>query len=65
MMMINLDGAMVILKAVTCLMAVGQQGVKLYKRSRDPKDTKRGLKSESRGVELGSWISEYYLHQMP
>lgn len=63
--MINLEGAMVLLKAATYLMTVGQQGVKLYKQSKDPKDPKRAPRPDSRSIELGGWVSEHYLHQMP
>lgn len=53
---------MVLLKAATYLMTVGQRGVKLYKQSKAPKRVPR---PSSRSIELGGWVSEHYLHQMP
>lgn len=60
--MINLEGPMMLLKAATYLMAVGQQGVKLYKRSKDPKGPNLGHNPDSPTVELVGWVSGRYLH---
>lgn len=62
--MINLEGAIWLLKAASCLMAAGQQSVKLYKQCKDPKGPERERKPESRGIELGGWASAHYQHQI-
>jgi len=63
--MINLEGAMALLKAATYLMKAGQQGVRLYKQCKDPKDPEREPRRSIQMLNLGGWPVRHYVHCMP